>query len=296
MKYGSLTKQSETGGIKMKKKVLIISLIILIGVIVFYICRGMKKIDLNGTISYHQYNDKTPGIYFLDLNTKEQRFVPGYRFVKYLTPNEALFMNFYTNIKKINLLTDDIEAVYDTGEEVYYYTKVNDSEISFDDTRRSIYILNLNNNEKRLVVDDSSASYHGWRDGKLIYSNTNREIIEFNPETNNKRKLLDGGLAPIVSPSGDAIAFKDLDFKLNVYNFETNKQYTFGLADYYCFSPESDMLLIEDGMTLFTALKNLFLQKIVLGHRILVWDYRNNRTTTILDACKSGAGLGFSWK
>ena len=280
----------------MKKKFLIISLIILIGVIVFYICRGMKKIDLNGTISYHQDNDKTPGIYFLDLNTKEQRFVPGYMFVKYLTDNEALFAYYNNSIKKINLLTDDIEAVYDTGEEVYYYTKVNDSEISFDDTRRSIYILNLNNNEKRLVVDDSSASYHGWRDGKLIYSNTNREIIEFNPETNNKRKLLDGGLAPIVSPSGDAIAFRDLDFKLNVYNFETNKQYTFGLAEFYCFSPESDMLLIEDGMTLFTALKNLFLQKIVLGNRILAWDYRNNRTTTILDACESGAGLGFSWK
>ncbi len=258
----------------------------------------MKKIDLNGTISYHQYNDKIHEIYFLDLNTKEQRFIPDYTSVKYLTDNEALFAYSYYNnsIKKINLLTDDIEAVYDMGEEIYYYTKVNDSEISFLDTHYSIYILNLNNNEKRLVVDDSFASYHGWRDGKLIYSNTNREIIEFNPETNNKRKLLDGGLAPIVSPSGDAIAFKDLDFKLNVYNFETNKQYTFGLADYYCFSPESDMLLIEDGMTLFTALKNLFLQKIVLGHRILVWDYRNNRTTTILDACKSGAGLGFSWK
>lgn len=282
----------------MKKKVLIISLIILIGVIVFYICRGVKKIDLNGTISYHQYNDKTHVIYFLDLNTKEQRFIPDYTSVKYLTDNEALFAYSYYNnsIKKINLLTDDIEAEYVSGEEALYYTKVNDSEISFDDTHYNIYILNLNNNEKRLVVDDSFASYHGWRDGKLIYSNTNREIIEFNPETNNKRKLLDGGLAPIVSPSGDAIAFKDLDFKLNVYNFETNKQYTFGLADYYCFSPESDMLLIEDGMTLFTALKNLFLQKIVLGHRILVWDYRNNRTTTILDACEAGAGLGFSWK
>lgn len=282
----------------MKKKFLIISLILLIGVIVFYICRGVKKIDLNGTISYHQYNDKIHEIYFLDLNTKEQRFIPDYTSVKYLTDNEALFAYSYYNnsIKKINLLTDDIEAVYDMGEEIYYYTKVNDSEISFLDTHYSIYILNLNNNEKRLVVDDSSSGCHGWRDGKLIYSNTNREIIEFNPETNNKRKLLDGGLAPIVSPSGDAIAFKDLDFKLNVYNFETNKQYTFGLADYYCFSPESDMLLIEDGMTLFTALKNLFLQKIVLGHRILVWDYRNNRTTTILDACKSGAGLGFSWK
>ena len=83
----------------MKKKVLIISLIILIGVIVFYICRGMKKIDLNGTISYHQDNDKTPGIYFLDLNTKEQRFVPGYMFVKYLTDNEALFA-YYNNSKK----------------------------------------------------------------------------------------------------------------------------------------------------------------------------------------------------
>ena len=282
----------------MKKKFLIISLILLIGVIVFYICSSMKKIDLNGTISYHQYNDKIHEIYFLDLNTKEQRFIPDYTSVKYLTDNEALFAYSYYNnsIKKINLLTDDIEAVYDMGEEIYYYTKVNDSEISFLDTHYSIYILNLNNNEKRLVVDDSFASYHGWRDGKLIYSNTNREIIEFNPETNNKRKLLDGGLAPIVSPSGDAIAFKDLDFKLNVYNFETNKQYTFGLADYYCFSPESDMLLIEDGMTLFTALKNLFLQKIVLGNRIIAWDYRNNRTTTILDACKSGAGLGFSWK
>lgn len=151
----------------MKKKVLIISLIILIGVIVFYICRGVKKIDLNGTISYHQYNDKTHGIYFLDLNTKEQRFIPDYTSVKYLTDNEALFAYSYYNnsIKKINLLTDDIEAVYDTGEEIYYYTKVNDLEISFLDTHYSIYILNLNNNEKRLVVDDSSSGCHGWRDG-----------------------------------------------------------------------------------------------------------------------------------
>lgn len=250
---------------------------------------------MNGKITYCEYNNEVHGAYLMNINTNEQHFIPNCVSIKLLVNDEAL-LGQHKKIEKINLKTMNIESSYYIGEPIDYFTLVSDNLISFSSGRK-ICIFDLAECKKTTIVEDNATKYHSWRKGNLIYTNTSDEVLEFNLTKNASKKLFDGR-EPIVSSDNNVIAYKALDGKLNVFNFITNKRYVYnGSAYYYCFSPEANMLLIEDEMKLFTSLKNLMFNGKIIGHCIFVWDYENhNKTYEVLNECTAGAGEGFSWK
>lgn len=276
------------------KKILLVLSAILVFVALFYIFTGKQKNNMSGKITYCAYNDSVHGAYVLDLSTNKQIFIPDCISIKLFASDKAL-VGKYKIIEKSNIETMDIEDSYDIEETMDYFTMVNDSAISFSNGK-NICTFDLKKRIKTILAADNGAKYHGWRDGKLIYANTDDEIVEYDLSGGNEIKLADGR-EPIVSADNNVIAYKDLDGKLNVFNIKTNERYIYnGYVYYYCFSPKSDMLLIEDEMKLLTSLKNMLVSGRTIGHRIIVWDYRNNNKIKVLDECTAGAGEGFSWK
>ena len=84
---------------------------------------------------------------------------------------------------------------------------------------------------------------------------------------------------------------------LIVKELMTEKEYKYdGSAYSYCFSPNGDVLLVEDEISIVTAVKNFFDNDIVLGHSIFVWDYANNKRNTLVDSCVSVPNLICDWK
>ena len=78
---------------------------------------------------------------------------------------------------------------------------------------------------------------------------------------------------------------------------QTNTEYEYnGKAYSYCFSPTGREVLIEDELSIWTAIKNIFRNGIVLGHSVIVWDYENNKRNTIIDACTSVPNLICGWE
>lgn len=276
------------------KKVLLVLFAILACITIFYIFSNRQENDINGQITYCAYNNNVHGAYVMDINTDRQSFIPDCISIKLLAHDEVL-LGQYKAIKKSNLKAVDEQISYCIEEPIDFFAVISDSIISFSSEKR-IFIFDLNRYEKTMIVEDNGSKYHGWLSGSLIYANTNDEVIEYNLYDNTKKKLFDGR-EPIASSDNNIIAYKDFNGKLHTFNINTNEQYIYnGSAYYYCLSPKSDMLLIEDEMKLSTVLKNILFRGKIIGHRVVVWDYKDNTTFNVLDECIAGAGEGFSWQ
>lgn len=276
------------------KKLLLFLSALLACAITFYLFSNKHSNNIDGKITYCEYNNNTRGTYIWDTKTHEQSFIPNCMYIRLLEFDKALIGR-YNTIEKFDTKTQETISVYNIGEVMDYFTMVSDSIISFSDGE-VIYTFDLEDHGKNIVVEDNGAKYHGWLEGRLIYANIHDEIIEYNLYDKTKNKLFDGR-EPIVSADNNFIAYKDIDGNLHVFNIKTNEQYSYtGSAYYYCFSPKSDMLLIEDEMKFFKSLKNILFNERIIGHRVLAWDYKNNTTSEMIEECTAGAGEGFSWK
>lgn len=212
--------------------------------------------------------------------------------------DDAVLIGNGGNIVEYNLNTKEERTVYE-GKPDYHFsidflTVCKKNVISFsidnyiilynEETKKEVVVANDNGSEKHSWSKDSEVLYYSDKNGKIKAVNTSSGEI----------KEIAVGREPIVS--GSNIAYKNKG-KLIVENIKTNKKYTYrGSAYNYCFSPTGNELLIEDEMSLLTAIKNIFSRDIVLGHSLVAWDYKNNKKSTVIDACSDTWNLICDWK
>lgn len=253
-----------------------------------------KEEAKRGQITYGSANGDKRGAYILDLSSEKKTFVPDCLGIQLLNDEEALLIC-YRKIKIIDIVSKDEKCEYDTGCNIDYVGQKTGTVISFS-SGKSIYELDLTSGGMKCIVTDNGSKYHGWNNDSLIYSNDRNEIIELNPEENTSHKICTG-TNPTVSPNGSLVAYSDESGKLNVLSLTNGEKYMFKFpVYYYCFSPDSKFVLIESEMSTATAIKNLFVNGRVIGHKIIVWNYGSNKEYAIVESCESGAGEGFSWR
>lgn len=276
----------------MKKTILII-LTLLVCLILSHKAFDKRNNVLSGQITYSAYDDNSHGSFVMEMETRQQRFIKEHNNVKFLNDGKMISVK-YDSVEMLDS-NGNTERIYDFGEVIDYATMINDSRISLS-CGKSIFQLNLISGEKTVVVDDNGSKYHDWLSEKLIYSNVNDEITEYDMSSGFSQKIC-GGREPIVSGNNQIIAYKTLKGNLKVLDIQTSEQHVYnGNAYYYCFSPKSNLLLIEDEMKFFTAISGALFDKQFVGHRIVAWDFKTNRISEVINRCFSGAGEGFSWQ
>ena len=258
---------------------------------------GKNTQDLKGKITYTSYENRIRGVNILDLKTGQKDFIPNFNAIKPINSNRVLLSS-YEEIVDYDLENKSINAEYNIGENYYYdyFSVKDDKTISLSKSSKTIELFDLNTQEWKNVVSDNNSEYYSWFNDILVYSNNNDEIIEYNVVSGEK-KVIGHGRKPLISSDYTTIAYMNSDRKLTVMKRDTGKQYVYkGEAYDYCFSPEGNWLLIEDETEGLIFFKNLLFNGIIKSHQLLVWDYKNNKKTTLVETCMWGAGAGFSWQ
>ncbi len=281
------------------KKIIICSIITLVVAVLvaFVLITPKEEMNLKGTMTYHYIDEETSGISIYNLeNNRDIATVSDGSNALWLNSSELLIGRFDL-IVKYNSKMAEVVGEYHVDLPVEYFA-LKDTDIisiSFQNSNR-IDLLDLTTREQVGIIDDNASSYHGWTDegNVLIYENQNNKIVCYDIRTGEKKELCDGR-DPLVKQK--MIAYTDIDGNLCVRDLDGGKDTIYdGNAYYYCFSPYESIILIEDEISVLTGFKNLVLNKRVLGHAIIAWDYKENNKKVIIDACNSGAGEGFSWK
>lgn len=159
-----------------------------------------------------------------------------------------------------------------------------------------VFLYDTETSEKTVLVQGClSSEFHAWsKNGDVLYySDTNGKIVAYNILTGEFSEVGEG-YHPTVC--GSYIAYREQG-NLIVKNMQTNKEYKYSGSAYdFCFSPDGSKMVIEDEISGGTFFKNLFNGGIVLGHSIVIWDYKSNRVDTIVDACKDLGYMICDWK
>lgn len=276
----------------MKKYALIsgVAVILILCVKIFY---AHNTIDLEGKILLNMNNDGNKEIIVYDCRTKEFQNTGINEFQAVLSKNNTLLINEYNAISEYDLNTKEKTTVYQ-GETFDFFAICNDKLLSLSNDN-CIFLYNIETQEKKIIVQDNGSTVYSWSDNGevLYYSDKNNKIKSVNILSG---KIKENGIGRDPVICGYDMAYRNGD-KLIVKNLQTNTEYEYNGKVYsYCFSPTGREVLIEDELSIWTAIKNIFRNGIVLGHSVVVWDFENNKRNTIIDACTSVPNLICGWE
>lgn len=251
------------------------------------------SIDINGQILFNLNNRGTNAITMYDCSKEEFHKISTNGLQAVWSENNAIFLNQYDSISEYNLNTNEETIIYQ-GELFDFFTISNDNTISISKDNY-IFLYDKESKEKKILIRDNGSKIHSWSDdGEILYYSDENERIKAVNILSGKVKDYAIGYDPIVC--GTKLAYKNNDM-LMVKNLMTGYEYKYiGCAYSYCFSPNSDVLLVEDEISIVTGVKNLFNNDVVLGHSVVVWDYANNKRNTLIDSCVSAPNLVCDWK
>ncbi len=276
----------------MKKHIYIFGVAIILILLIKFV-HVKDSIDINGQILFNLDNSGTNAITMYDCSKEEFYKISTNGLQAVWSENNAIFLNQFDVISEYNLNTNEETIIYQ-DEPFDFFTICNDNTISISKDNY-IFLYDKESKEKKILIRDNGSQIHSWSDdGEILYySDENRRIKAVNI-LSGKVKDYVIGYDPIVC--GAKLAYKNNDV-LIVKNLITENEYQYdGSAYSYCFSPDRDVLLVEDEISIVTAVKNLFDNDIVLGHSIVVWDYANNKRNTLIDSCVSVPNLICDWK
>ena len=275
-------------GDRVKKCLCIFSLIVL-----SIICVKLNFLNndtsIDGKILFCMINDR-PAIY--DSSDKTIKQLDASAFQAVFAGDGTILLNKYDRICKYNADTGESTIIYQ-GESFDFLTVCNDKLLSLSKDNL-IYLYDMEKRQKEILLQDSGSCIHAWSDdGKFLYYSDMTNKIKCLDTLANEITEIGTGRSPVVRNS--FIAYKDKD-RLIVENLKTGKKYSYSGAAYtYCFSPSGKELLIETEMTLNTGIKNLFQNGTVLGHKLIVWNYEENRKSTVVDSGIKSSSLIFDW-
>lgn len=277
----------------MKKYIGVLGIIIIMLILCVTIFFLKNPIDIEGKILLNMTHNGKNGITIYDCSKREfQELSLGGLAARFLD-GSTIFIDRYDIITKYDLNTKKETMVYN-DEPFDFFVPINDIclSISIDNC---IFLYNLETKEKSLLVQNNGSKIHSWsKSGDVLYySDINNKIISFDVLSGEINEI-GIGYDPVICCYN--IAYKNKD-KLIVKNMQTDKEYIYnGMAYSYCFSPDGSKLVIEDEISISTAIKNFFKKDIVLGHRIVVWNYESNHKDTIIDSCISTPNMVCDWK
>lgn len=281
----------------MKKRINSFSVIIvlMITILVVYIMLSHEKaIDISGLILLRTTPDNSSNtITIYDCFKKEFNPLPVSGYGALFSENDSIFVQGYDTISEYDLNTGEEKLIYQ-GDPFDYFTVCKSDLLSIS-RDNSIFLYDIKSKESIVLINDNSSSVHSWSENGdvLYYSDLNNKIKSVNILSGKIEEIGEGN-DPVVC--GFNIAYRNNN-RLIVKNIQTGKKYEyFGGSYSYCFSPTVKELLVEDEMTIDTGLRNVFTGGIFIGHRVVVWDYANNRKNTIIDVSVPDFRLICDWK
>lgn len=164
---------------------------------------------------------------------------------------------------------------------------------------REIRLLDLETKEECTVIYDSDSESHSWsNDGRVLYYGTrlgDKNVIKIYDIEKDKSAILCEGDYPVISPDGTKIAFMKND-SLVIMDLNNKDKWIYdGNVYAYGFSPDSTKLVVEDYLSKLTFLKNLLYNERIFGHRVLVWDYKDNAKKVIVDSKEEDFSYVLHW-
>lgn len=276
----------------MKKSIFLSIVICVITILILVFCNNTDNRELSyegSKFLLHATINQQNGIviYGYSNNEYDEMMLEGSQAL--FGENECIFINRYNSIIKYDY-TSKKENVICSGEAIDYFTLYNNNSISFS-SEEHIFLFDHTKKQKNVIVEDNGSIIHSWsEDGNnLYYSDIDCQIKCFNLISENTEYICDG-YNPIVS--GSKLAYKNEGF-LYIRDLITNEtiQYS-GCAYSYCFSPDGEALLIEDEMSLLSGIKN----KIMYGHSLVLWDYKHNKSATVVEVCLPTPNMVCDWK
>lgn len=278
---------------KYKKYIIIIITIIFVLITCIVIFIHKTPIHIEGTLLLHMtYNGKdTIGIY--DCSKREFHDLSLGGLQARFFDDDTILINDFDIITKYDVNSKDKTILYH-GDAFEYFTSVSGRYLSITKDN-CIFLYDIYTKENNILVQDVGSKIHSWsKTGDVLYySNVNNKVVAYDVLAGEINEI-GVGYDPIVR--GSYIAYKDKD-ELFVKDMRTNKEYKYCGSSYsYCFSPDGSRIIIEDEMTIGTAVKNFITKDIVLGHRLVIWDYKSNQSNTIIDSCLSTPNMICDWK
>ena len=276
----------------MKKTIFILIVICVITVFIFaffnsndeYLLYDGSKLLLNATL------EQQNGIVIYDYSKNEYDEIMLEGSQALFGENNCVFLKKYNSIVKYDYNSDKEDVIY-SGEEIDYFTICNDNRISFS-SNEHIFLFDHTKNEKIVIVKDNGSKIHAWSDDGnfLYYSDMDDRIKCLNLNSSNVEYICDG-YAPIVN--GFKLAYMNQG-NLYIRDLNTNETIEYdGYAYSYCFSPNGDALLIEDNISLRSAIKNNFM---IYRHSLIIWEYKSNKKAIAVEACLATPNMVCDWK
>ena len=247
-----------------------------------------SSFDVEGNVLLYLQEDDHKGLTVYDCVKDEFQQIDAFGLQAEFSNRGTILLNRFDEIKEYDLETKEEKVVYQ-GEAFDYFTVCNDNVLSLSDDSY-IFYYNIQTQEKHILVEDNGSEIHSWSDDGTIlyYTDKDYKIISLNV-TSGEKKEIGTGYDPIEQEGN--IAYKDKE-SLIVKNISTGKEYKYKGAAYdYCFSPSGNEVLVKDEMSLITGIKNFFTNDMVLGHRIVVWQFETGKKKTIVDDCLDGSRL-----
>lgn len=251
------------------------------------------SVDISGQILLAKDNNGRNEIAIYDCSNNEFTKISSSGLQAVFLGNESVLLHQFDTICEHNLVTDDEKIIYQ-DEPFDFFAVCSDKALSLSKDNY-IFLYSKETREKKVLVSDNGSETHSWSDdGEILYySDQNERIKAVNVLSGNTKECA-AGYDPIVCK--DVLAYKNKD-KLIVKNLKTKNEYRYdGSAYSYCFSPNSNALIIEDEISFTDAVKNFFDGGVVLGHSLVVWDFENNESSTLMDSCVSVPNMICDWK
>lgn len=275
-----------------KKYIYVFGIAILL-ILLIKIVHIQGSININGQILFNLSNSGIHEITMYDCSREEFRSISADGLQAVWSENNTILLNRFDSICEYNLDTNEETIIYQ-GESFDFFAICNDNSISISKDN-FIFLYEKESKDKKILVQDNGSQIHSWSDdGEILYySDVNGNIKTVNTLSG---EVVDYaiGYDPIVCET--KLAYKNKD-ALIVKNLVTEDEYQYnGSAYSYCFSPDSDVLLVEDEIPIRIAVKNLFANDIVLGHSIIAWDYASHKRNTLIDSCVASPHLICDWK
>lgn len=165
----------------------------------------------------------------------------------------------------------------------------NHNEISFIENNK-LQILNLENKEISDVTQVDSNSYTWSKDGNKIYFDDEKGISCIDYVNLNKKEFKNGARNPIMSDNGEYLAYRVGHESLVITELNTGEEWKYNTTSLvtYDFSPNGNYIaIIEEGAELPYFFN---------GQKMLIWDFKNNKKTTVISNVGDAANTNIDWK
>lgn len=287
---------------KKNKKCAVLIVLFLLLALCLIISRFTNTIKLEGKILFNTRNDDrfSTGITIYDCLNDEFIELPitGGR-AAFWGEDKILFDN--ASIYEYDLNTSQIKMVYQ-DENINYFTPKDKDSFSFSKDN-SIFLYNIKSGETILLVENvgGNSGAHSWsNDGNILYYSHDSyppKIKSYDIHTNEIKDVTEGS-EPTVCGTNIAFVKKGVLF---VKDLKSGKEYRYSGNSYnYCFSPDGNIIVLQDAMSIHTAIKLIIKEGIkdapVLLDSVAVWDYKNNSKKILIDAINSSPELICDWR